>query len=374
MTAAGETRASTLKNEFAFADAIEEARLRDVLKAAPQQPNAMLALGKFLTAHARDREAASLFRLALRTDSAHVEARFSLAALLHSYEANRGEAVTLLREVLALDPDSVDAYRMLAWSLLTQEKRCDAVAVLREWVKRAPRDPTAQHLLAAYSQDSVPKRAPDEFVRKIFDNSADYFDALLRDTLSYCAPEVLMAALQPRMPAAFASVCDFGCGTGLCAPLLRPLTKQLVGVDLSERMIEKARSLSLYDTLVVTEGTTYLRANCDAHDLIFAADTLEYFGALDELLQAAFVSLLGAGFIAFTVERQPNDRVHGFELSDTGRYRHSDAYVIAQLSAAGFVDIELTIDTVRIEAGRAVAALVVVANKPPDARSIHRMR
>ncbi len=359
-----------MSNEFASADVEEEARLRGVLKAAPEHASAMLALGGFLAAHSHDREAASLYRRALRTDPTDVDARFCLGALLHSYEENRDEAVTLLREVITLDPDRVVTYRLLAWSLLKQEKRSEAVTVLRAWVKRAPADPTAQHLLAAYSHDAVPTRAPDAFVRKTFDDGADHFDALLRDTLHYCAPEVLMAALKPSLPLTVESVCDFGCGTGLCASLLRPVTKKLVGVDLSVRMIEKARALSLYDALVVEEGTFFLRTCIHAHDLIFAADTLEYFGALDEVLAAAFAALRGAGIIAFTVEQQPDELVSGYELGDTGRYRHSAAYVLKCLSEAGFVfvDADLTVATVRIEAGRAVTALVVIAQKPPDAR------
>lgn len=350
-----------------MSDVIEEVRLRGELSAEPASFSALLELARFLTARSHDREAASLFRRALAIDSADVDARFYLGELLHAYAENRDEAVTLLRGVLATDPDRFVASRLLAWCLLKQDKRDDAVAVLRQWVIRAPDDPTARHLLAAYSHEAVPERAPDDFVRKTFDDSADYFDAMLRDTLHYCAPEVLMAALQRNSTLADASlICDFGCGTGLCAPLLRPLAKSLMGVDLSERMIEKARALSVYDELSVAEGTAFLLSGIRAYDLIFAADTLEYFGALNELMKAAFAALRGAGIIAFTVEKQPDDGDSGFELGDTGRYRHSAAYVLRQLSEAGFIDVDLTVATVRIEAGRAVAALVVIAHKPPD--------
>jgi len=353
---------------IAMSEAGEEDRLRRLLQGEPESVFALLALGRFLVTHSRDREAASLFRRAMRIDSADVDARFFLGELLHAYVENREEAVSLLHGVLTTDPDRVAAYRPLAWSLLKQDKRVEATAVLRDWVKVAPGDPTALHLLAAYSHEAVPKRATDDFVRKTFDDSADYFDALLRNTLHYCAPEVLMAALQPSLPLADASVCDFGCGTGLCAPLLRPLAKRLVGVDLSGRMIEKARALSLYDALFVAEGTAFLRARLHAHDLIFAADTLEYFGALDELMQAAFAAMRDAGIFAFTVEKQPDDRGAGFDLGDTGRYRHSAAYVLEALSEAGFVNFDLNEATVRMEAGRAVAALVVIAHKPSDTR------
>ena len=124
--------------------------------------------------------------------------------------------------------------------------------------------------------------------------------------------------------------------------------------------------MALYDTLTVAEGTEFLSTTTDRYDLLFAADTLEYFGALDELLKAAFAALRNAGIIAFTVEKQPDDRDSEFELSDTGRYRHGADYVIRQLIDAGFVDVDLSVATVRIEAGRAVAATVAIAHKPSE--------
>ena len=36
-------------------------------------------------------------------------------------------------------------------------------------------------------------------------------------------------------------VLDAGCGTGLCGPLVAPYKRRLVGVDLSERMLDRAR-------------------------------------------------------------------------------------------------------------------------------------
>ncbi len=367
MTGRNASRRPGVPNNLANAGMDEENRLRAALGNEPDSVQALLSLGRFLTTHSRDREAAGLYRRALRIDAAHVDARFCLGELLHAYAQHRDEAIALLRDVLTADPDRVGAYRPLAWSLLNQGKRDAAGTVLRDWVKRTPDNPTALHLLAAYSHEAVPPRAPDDFVRKTFDDSADYFDALLRNTLHYCAPEVLLSALKSNSALIDASVCDFGCGTGLCAPLLKPLAKTLVGVDLSRRMIEKAEGLSLYDALSVEEGTAFLRRSVHAFDLIFAADTLEYFGAIDDLMDAAFDALCGNGILAFTVEKQPEDKKSGFELGDTGRYRHSSGYVVGSLSKAGFVRPALTEATVRIEAGRAVVALVVVAHKPADA-------
>ncbi|MCX4239251.1 class I SAM-dependent DNA methyltransferase [Paraliomyxa miuraensis] len=56
-------------------------------------------------------------------------------------------------------------------------------------------------------------------------------------------------------------VLDAGCGTGLCAPLLRPLARTLVGVDLSGKMLDQARRRGGYDELIEAELTEML----DAH-------------------------------------------------------------------------------------------------------------
>ena len=54
-------------------------------------------------------------------------------------------------------------------------------------------------------------------------------------------------------------VLDAGCGTGLCGPLIAPYARRLVGVDLSERMLDQARARNVYDELVRRELTAYLR-------------------------------------------------------------------------------------------------------------------
>lgn len=51
---------------------------------------------------------------------------------------------------------------------------------------------------------------------------------------------------------------DLGCGTGLMGPLLRPHTRHLSGVDLSQGMVQKARERGCYDDLSVDELGKYL--------------------------------------------------------------------------------------------------------------------
>ncbi|NEU35571.1 methyltransferase, partial [bacterium LRH843] len=73
---------------------------------------------------------------------------------------------------------------------------------------------------------------------------------------------------------------DAGCGTGLCGPLLAPYCQRLDGVDLSPKMLEKAKSKQLYDRLSKAELTAFLNNAPDMYDVIIAADVLCYFGDL----------------------------------------------------------------------------------------------
>ena len=100
-------------------------------------------------------------------------------------------------------------------------------------------------------------------------------------------------------------VLDAGCGTGLCGPLVAPYARRLVGVDLSEGMLARARARNVYDELVRRELTAYLHDCTGAFDVIVSADTLVYFGPLEEVLAAAGNALRAGGVLIFTVEELP---------------------------------------------------------------------
>jgi predicted TPR repeat methyltransferase len=110
-----------------------------------------------------------------------------------------------------------------------------------------------------------------------------------------------------------------------------------------------------------------MRDNRGAFDLIVSADTLVYFGRLEDAAAAAAVALRPGGRLAFTVEALvdagPGDT---YVLRNHGRYCHARPYVEATLVGAGFeVDIELAV--LRLEAGEPVPGFVVLATKRAQA-------
>ena len=119
---------------------------------------------------------------------------------------------------------------------------------------------------------------------------------------------------------------------------------------------------SLYDELVVGELCEFMRRNREAFDVVLSADTLCYFGALEEALAAAHVCLRPGGLLLFTVERWTTpDPEARYCMQVHGRYAHAASYVRSALAASGFRVVELREEVLRSEIGADVGGLVAAA-------------
>jgi predicted TPR repeat methyltransferase len=101
----------------------------------------------------------------------------------------------------------------------------------------------------------------------------------------------------------FSLVVDAGCGTGLVGEQFRNVSERLIGVDLSEAIIDEAKKTrpGLYDKTIVGDITEAFRENYPI-SLIVAADSYIYFGDLDPLFQSMADGLGEGSFAAFTLE------------------------------------------------------------------------
>jgi predicted TPR repeat methyltransferase len=284
---------------------------------------------------------------------------------------NRGTALqTLMRpdqalasfeRAVALDPGFAAAHRNRGELLLELGEREAGIAALRRARELGADADEIGYTLASLGAEAPADVAPAAFVRELFDGYAKRFDRHLVERLDYRVPQLVDAAVAALGLPATAAIVDLGCGTGLCAPLLRPRAARLDGVDLSNAMLERAHRLQLYDELVCGELVEYLQARPAAYDLAVAADVLIYFGELAEPLAAVHRSLRPQGWFVFTIEA---GETAPYELRATRRYAHARGWVLQTAAAQGF-EVQRCDDVVlRTESRSDVAGHLLVLRRP----------
>jgi predicted TPR repeat methyltransferase len=330
------------------------------LELAPKNPQAWNVFGSMLTRAARLAEARAAYQKSIELAPQFAEGWYNLGISLRD-EGNVPRAIECLRTAISRQADYLLAYGALA-DLLQQSGLIEQAAeVYREWAQREPMNAYAYHMAVATSGLQAPSRASDEFVTEYFDRFADEFDGKL-ERLGYRAPGLVSEALlRNSSPDARLDELDAGCGTGLCGPLLRERCRTLIGVDLSAKMLDRARERHVYDELIVGELTELMQTKPDTFDAIVSADTLVYFGDLEPVFTAAYRALRRDGLLIFTVEAL--ETADGHKLQPHGRFAHSESYIRQALARAGFVVNELTRETLRVEGAQDATGFLVVGRR-----------
>jgi len=235
------------------------------------------------------------------------------------------EALAAYERALAMNSQLGAAWTLRGHLLRQAGRLADASVCFNNAI--ACGEDVASHLyfLGALGLGALPDAAPPAFVRGLFDEYAQAFDDELVDTLRYRGHEQVCGPLALLHPAPFVSVLDLGCGSGLAAPLLRPIAGRLVGVDLAPRMIERAAATRLYDELHIGDLVVHLGATPARHDLVVACDVFIYIGDLARAFAAVARVLAPGGVFAFTVEEGHADT--GYDLLPTLRFAHSEIYL-----------------------------------------------
>jgi predicted TPR repeat methyltransferase len=267
------------------------------------------------------------------------------------------DALTAYERALALNPQLGPAWTLRGHLLRQAGRLADASVCFDNAIGCGEDVESHRYFLGALGLGALPEAAPPRFVRGLFDEYAERFDEELVGTLHYRGHEQVCAPLAGLHPAPFVSALDLGCGSGLAAPLLRPSTARLAGLDLSPRMIERAAATRLYDELHVAEAVAWLRATSTRHDLVVACDVFIYVGDLAPAFDAVSRVLLDGGVFAFTVEEGQADA--GYDLLPTLRYAHSGAYLRGLAGAHALRVMRCERAPLREGRGEAIAGLTM---------------
>lgn len=339
-----------------------EACYRRTVELAPGHLGALNNLGSVLRALGRLEEAEPVFREALKLSADFFPLHYNLGTLL--YEQGRAaEAVDHLFQAMVLDPEQAGSKVMLGIALMKLGRKEEAVAHYRQWLKEDPENPEARHLLAACSDDTMPDRASDDYVKSLFDRFADSFEDSL-NVLGYRAPERVAQALSQvcGQPAGDLDILDAGCGTGLCGPLIGPYAQRLDGVDLSGGMLTLAARTGSYHRLEEAELTAFLKGCKGEYDVVVSADTLCYFGELQPVFAAVAGALKTDGRFIFTVELAegaPAGDNEDFRILPQGRYAHTENYLLRTAGKERLAPLNIVPAVLRQEMGCPVKGLVV---------------
>ncbi|MHB8747542.1 MAG: class I SAM-dependent DNA methyltransferase, partial [Gammaproteobacteria bacterium] len=281
-----------------------------------------------------------------------------------SQQGMADQALASYQTAINIDPDLSEAHVGLATTYKTLGRYPEAIEHYQRAQHLRPNDSGIGHMLAAVGGAPTPTTADPDYVAKLFDHYADRFDKNLVEDLEYRTPEHINLAIRRVIdaPDTQMDVIDLGCGTGLCGPLLRDLARTLTGVDLSAKMVEKARARGVYDDLVVADIITALQMRDTAYDLIVAADVFVYVGELGPTFNACNAAMKPGGLFVFSVEAAEEDA--SYVLRSTGRYAHAVGYIRRLAERTGMQEVSLGDVVLRKESGQPMAGHVFVLRKP----------
>jgi predicted TPR repeat methyltransferase len=280
-------------------------------------------------------------------------------------------AADLLLQATELAPNFVAAWFTLGEIRVQLGLRDEAIAAFRRARASDPDDRHGASLRLMRLGAEPVSDMPPAYVQVLFDQYAPRFDASLVEDLGYRGPALLFRAVlsvrtRARKPAFFKRAIDLGCGTGLAATAFANEVDRFIGIDLSPRMIERARATGLYTELEVADMVEGLRGKPDASaDLILAADAMVYVSDLAPVLCEVLRVLASGGLLAFTVETHSGQHTggDGVIIGAGLRYAHGEPYVRAQLEAASLELLQCEELSTRNEDNMPVPGLVVVATK-----------
>jgi predicted TPR repeat methyltransferase len=345
-----------------------EASYRRALQIKPDYAEAYSNLGLVLHDTGRQAEAEACYRRALQIKPDFAEAYSNLGITLQNI-GKLNEAEASCRRALQINPDLASAHSNLGITLQSLGRLDEALIHFQHRARLTPGDKVAEYQIASLTGENA-ERAPVQYVENLFDNYADKFDAHLQQVLEYDIPEKLAALVKRHSPNAGQwRVLDLGCGTGLVGSVISPLAEQLVGVDLSAKMLEKAQARKLYDRLERLDLLTMMQNEAaSSYDLIIAADVFIYLGRIDEIMGEIKRLLRPGGVFAFSVEdvevlpgkSEIHDIEQGYRLKNTGRYAHSNSYLARLASSNSFLVEEMASTRIRIEHGKPVGGHIAL--------------
>lgn len=245
------------------------------------------------------------------------------------------QAIQYYQRTLQTDATLFDAHNNIGVAFLAKQHVGFALHHFKQALRLQPNNIAIQYTVKMLEQDERLLFSPPDYITNLFDAYADHYEIHLQQALDYQVPELLLQAMYQCIKPALNTldILDLGCGTGLCGILFKPLSHQLIGVDLSKKMLAIAQQKNIYDQLIVNNIETFLTENTQKFDLILAGDVLVYIGDLENLYTQIHRTLKPNGLFIFNTEISAKE---DFTLNQSGRFAHQRSYLENLAKKHGF--------------------------------------
>lgn len=361
-----------------------------LVRVLPDHPNALLKLGSLLSTLGKFEEAVGILRRAIINDPESTTAHICLGSALH-YSGHTDEALAFCKKAMNLESQTGVARELVGIFLLDSGRVAEATEILTtidrsdasimglialytveslaenmEAAERAlqcilvldPNNSEARHLLASLHKEPLSKPVSG-FVESVFSRLAHRFDQRMRTELAYQMPQLMADAIVRVRKKAnpFRGCMDLGCGTGLMGSTLTGIIGdgEVVGIDISEAMLNFARNKAIYGQLLHGDVVEVLRMTEDSFDLITAADLLPYLGDLTDLFSVVAAHLIKGGVFAYTYESAESGT---YNLGPSGRFNHSSVYLEKLAKDVGLEKISNEPVVLRYDKGEEVPGFI----------------
>ena len=312
---------NALKAQGQLEEAIEA--YNKALAIKPDYAEAYSNMGITLQEQGKLEEAIEAYNKALAIKPDYADAYNNMGVALEA-QGQLEEAIEAYNKALAIKPNYAEAYYNMGVTLHEQGKLEEAIEAYNKALSIKPDYAEAKHTLSSLTGKTT-NSAPREYVENLFDGYAGKFDQSLVEELEYDIPKILTnLTAKVHGSGSWGSVLDLGCGTGLTGVEIEQFCSNLEGVDLSNKMLEKARVKGVYDKLSHVDIVEYLSKAELNFDYFISTDVFIYVGELCEVFSLIKSKNKKPGKLVFSTEHTEKD---GFHLETSGRYSHSKSYI-----------------------------------------------
>ncbi len=273
------------------------------------------------------------------------EAHFHLGITLYMLKKFE-EASISFTEATILKPNYSQAHSKLGSTLKELDKIDEAVSSYKQALTVNPNDLTTKHLLAALTGKRT-ATAPIAYIEGLFDFFAPGFDKSMVNNLGYKTPKAISELIiQNNNFKSLGSMLDLGCGTGLLGTEIKHFSNNLVGVDLSNKMLNEAKKKNIYNELFKDEIINFLSKRKLNFNYFVAIDVFIYVGDLDNFFSLIKSRNKTGGKLVFSTEHYDGE---DFILLKSGRYAHSKNYIESLCKKFNYKLSHFHIETLRKE-------------------------